>query len=355
MIRSFLLPLLFLTFSLAAQDIDKPLRIGYSGSAPFVMPSDKPEGVAIDVWREIAFNLELKNYELQAYPSVENGLKGVKNGEIDMLIGPVTINAERAEEVSFSQPFYDTNFALLAPVLELSLWERLSPFLSMNFLYAIMGLLIILSLVGVMVWLAERKTSPEAFSKHPIKGIGTGIWLALVTMTTVGYGDFAPKTLLGRFIIGSWMIISLIMATSFVAGIASTLTLTGNQENTITKINQLEAKKVAVPPNMRLVENIRNIGGDPITVDNAQEGYNLLTDGTVNAFLYDQVQLAYIFKKKDRDDYALTKNSGYTQHYGFAFDHNNPLQDAINVSILQLKESGEINSIVASWIGKNKE
>ncbi|MGB3775299.1 MAG: transporter substrate-binding domain-containing protein [Leeuwenhoekiella sp.] len=334
------------------QITEKSIKVGYAGSAPFIIPSEKPEGIAIDLWREMAYNLSIQDYELAQYKSVEIGLDAVKNGQIDILIGPVTINAERAEEVSFSQPFYDTNFALLAPMMEMSIWERLSPILSMNFLYAIIGLLIILSLVGVLVWLAERKTSPEAFSNHPIKGIGTGIWLALVTMTTVGYGDFAPKTILGRFIIGSWMIISLIMATSFVAGIASTLTLTGNKEKTITTFGQLDSKKVALPPNGRLVENIRNVSGNPITVESAQEGYNLLMDGTIDAFLYDQVQLEYIFRKKDRESFALTKNSGYTQHYGFAFAKNNLFQDAINVNILEMKESGEINSMVAEWIGK---
>jgi polar amino acid transport system substrate-binding protein len=340
---------------LLAQATEKPLRVGYSGSEPFIIGQDKPEGIAIDVWREITYTMNLDNYEFQPYPTIENGINAVKNGEIDLLIGPVTITAERATQVSFSQPYFDTGFAILAPALEMNIWERLGPFFSTNFLYAVIILLFILSLVGVLVWLAERKTSPEAFGSHPLKGIGTGIWLALVTMTTVGYGDFAPKTILGRFIIGTWMIVSLIMATSFVAGIASTLTLTGSQEKTITAINQLSDKKVAIPPNDKLVESITNVGGEPIIVNSVEAGYDLLMSGTVAAFLYDKVQLEYIFSAGKKNDYILTKNNTFTQHYGFAFAPGSMVQNSIDVTILQLKEAGAINRIVASWLAPSSD
>lgn len=344
--------LLIFPFLLLGQTTETPLRVGYSGSEPFIIGQNKPEGIAIDIWREIAYTMDLNTYEFQPYPTIENGIDAVKNGEIDVLIGPITITAERATQVSFSQPYFDTGFAILAPVLEMSIWERLGPFFSTNFLYAVIILLFILTLVGVLVWLAERKTSPDAFGSHPLKGIGTGIWLALVTMTTVGYGDFVPKTILGRFIIGTWMIVSLIMATSFVAGIASTLTLTGSQEKTIRAINQLDNKKVAIPPSDKLVESITNVGGEPIIVDSVEKGYNLLMAGNVDAFLYDKVQLEYIFSEGKKDSYILTKNNTFTQHYGFAFAPGSTIQNSIDVTILQLKEAGIINRIVSSWLVK---
>ena len=42
-----------------------------------------------------------------------------------------------------------------------------------------------------------------------IKTIGDGIWWALVTITTVGYGDIAPLTTLGRLVAGTLMFVGL--------------------------------------------------------------------------------------------------------------------------------------------------
>ncbi len=79
--------------------------------------------------------------------------------------------------------------------------------------------------VGTLLWLAERRDNPEQFPATPVRGIGNGVWLALVTMTTVGYGDRVPITTAGRVMAGVWMVIALISASSLTAGIATALTL----------------------------------------------------------------------------------------------------------------------------------
>ncbi|XP_019881844.1 potassium voltage-gated channel protein Shaw isoform X1 [Aethina tumida] len=59
--------------------------------------------------------------------------------------------------------------------------------------FLVLGIVIFASLV----YYAERiQTNP----KNDFKSIPLGLWWALVTMTTVGYGDMVPKTYIGMFV-----------------------------------------------------------------------------------------------------------------------------------------------------------
>lgn len=65
-----------------------------------------------------------------------------------------------------------------------------------------LGLLVAFLGLGVvifasLIYYAERiQTNPD----NDFNSIPQGLWWALVTMTTVGYGDLIPKTYLGRYI-----------------------------------------------------------------------------------------------------------------------------------------------------------
>src|SRR5690554_7772346 len=94
-------------------------------------------------------------------------------------------------------------------------------------------------------------------------------------MTTVGYGDYAPKTPGGRFIMGSWMVISLILATSFVAGIATTFSRSSEDDLTISSLNHFENKRVVVLNYKKIMDKIRDDEGNSITVKDILVRYHL--------------------------------------------------------------------------------
>ncbi len=57
---------------------------------------------------------------------------------------------------------------------------------------------------------------------HTVKGgMGDGIWWAIVTASTVGYGDIAPTTLIGRIIAGLLMLAGIGMVSTLAASITS--------------------------------------------------------------------------------------------------------------------------------------
>jgi polar amino acid transport system substrate-binding protein len=98
------------------------------------------------VWRDLAERIESK-YELKRHKSVEATLRAVESGDLDVAVGPISITAERAKRVEFTQPYFDASTAIAAPPGD-GLWARIRPLLSTAILTALAGLLFVLSIVG---------------------------------------------------------------------------------------------------------------------------------------------------------------------------------------------------------------
>lgn len=59
----------------------------------------------------------------------------------------------------------------------------------------VMGILLLIS--ATLIYFAEHGAQPEAFSSIP-----ASLWWAVVTLTTIGYGDVYPITIAGKIIAG---------------------------------------------------------------------------------------------------------------------------------------------------------
>lgn len=330
------------------------LRVGFAGSEPFVIHKGNDwTGISVEVW-EAMVSEKNWNYKGQQFPGVSEAMEALRSGKIDVVVGPTSITAERAEEVQFTQPYFQSSLSILSRVDDPTIWDRISPFFSMKLLYALLLFLFILACVGTLLWLAERKANPEQFSHKPARGIGTGMWCAIVTMSTTGYGDIAPITLLGRIVAGSWMVISIIFATTMVAGIASTLTLTGMGTSTISTAEQLKNKQIAVLEDSPGVEFVNEHGGKQVSVQTLNEAYALLKERKVDAVVFDRPQLLY-FLEQHPDGHLIVSIAQYLkQGYGFAFHLYSERVHDMNVELLRLKENGKLQEISDNWLGKQK-
>jgi len=93
---------------------------------------------------------------------------------------------------------YSSAFTALANVLEQQ---------SKSILAAMSLLFMMLVLSASAMHLIEKDVQPDAFGSIP-----QAMWWAVVTLTTVGYGDITPVTTLGKFVGGLVSIIGICMA-----------------------------------------------------------------------------------------------------------------------------------------------
>ena len=149
-----------------------------------------------------------------------------KNGEIDVI--PSLAVEERFEStMDFSQSYLKSGLAIAIPAegVEYRWVSNFRRYIFTAYFESnrIAGCDVADSRNNRVVF--ERGRNSEMFGEGTVAGIGHGIWWAMVTMTTVGYGDKAPKTIGGRIVALIWMIFSIVFIASFTANITASLTI----------------------------------------------------------------------------------------------------------------------------------
>lgn len=84
-------------------------------------------------------------------------------------------------------------------------------------------ILVAATLSGIIIWLLDRLKNPDEFPRPFINGTWEGFWWAFVTMTTVGYGDRAPKSFLARIFCILWILVGIIIIAIFTAIVTASL------------------------------------------------------------------------------------------------------------------------------------
>lgn len=330
-IKSVLILLVVVASSVIAQKI----TVGTKIAEPFVIKSEdsKWEGVSFDLWHEVAEELKW-DYEIREY-DLDGLIKAVTNGNVDITVSPLTINAEREKMFDFSHPYYVTGLTIAASAKGGSFWSMAERIFSTDFFEAVGLLSLVLLIVGFLAWLFERKRNKEQFGTGPALGIGHSFWWAAVTMTTVGYGDMAPKTLGGRIIGLIWMFAAIIIISTFTAAIASALTV-GQLDSNINNLNDLYNATSATVEGSSSESYLIAKGISYQTYPTVQECIDALEDGGVDAVVYDAPILKYLVKKQNlTETIKVLPINLEPLYYGFAMPTGSELREKVNGILLE--------------------
>ncbi len=354
--RTTLISLLLLTLALSivfAQPADKKILVGTKVAEPFVIKysNERWAGISIELWEKIANKLEIE-YELNEF-DLNGLLQSVSNNDIDIAVSPLTITSEREKLFDFTHSYFTTGTSIaVSNKSSNSILGITKNLFSSEFIKILLGILMILFFVGFLVWLFERKTNKEEFGEGMSKGLGSSFWWAAVTLTTVGYGDKAPKTAGGRIIALIWMFAGLLMISGFTAAIASALTV--NQLDVgITNMNDLYDVRVGTVKTSSSEEFLQNNGLSFITTNNIEEGIELVKQNKIDAFVYDAPILKYLIKSKNiSNEIRVLPIILDPINYAFALPANSNLREPINRALLEVIDNIEWQNTVDKYIGR---
>lgn len=325
------------------------LVVGTRVVSPFVMESEQGyTGLTVRLWEHIADRLELE-YVFEER-DLEGLIAGVEDGELFASASALTVTAEREERVDFTHPFFTTGLGIAVPHQPAGLLQAVGRLFSLEFLW-VFGLLGALLLFwGALVWLFERVENPDEFGGTPAQGIGSGFWWAAVTMTTVGYGDKAPRTLGGRIVGFVWMFTAIVVISFFTAAIASSLTITqldsrvsGQEDLPQARVGSLEGAAA-----------VGYLEADGVTVESYRSipaGLDALADGTLDAFVHDAPILRYYSQDEYQGRTRVLSGTFVEQYYGIALAPDSEYRDRINPILLEFIASEEWTQLKERLLG----
>lgn len=327
------------------------LRVGYAGSPPFALPGDGADGLSIDVWHAVADRAGIP-YTLTRAQSIPELLESVAAGRFDVAVGPISITSERASHFRFTQPYFQSELGILSRERS-SLWGRIRPFVTTVFAGGSVALLVLLLGVGTALWLLERRRNPDMFHPTPLHGIANGVWFALVTMTTVGYGDRVPITAGGRVITGLWMLIALVTTTSLTAGLASAFTILQLDSAAVEDVHALNGERTAVVAGTTSERFARENHARVIATPDLRSAIAKVEGGKALAVIHDKPMLQHYLAKHPDVELTLAQASYDPQGYGFIVGVDPETTSALNVALLAAKEDGQLERIAESWLGSS--
>jgi len=342
--------------AIAQDDNAAPSKVvvGVVDAPPFTMKAKngKWEGLSIELWQAIAQKLGVE-FDLREY-TPEQLMDAVKRGEVGV-IPALAATEEHEVLMDLSLPFLRSGsaIAVAAEPREHSWLHFAGRLVSLNLL-PVIGLLILMSLIaGAIVWLFERRRNPEMFGGAAPRGIGHGIWWAVVTLTTVGYGDTAPKTLGGRMVALIWMLASVILIASFTAAVTTSFTV-GELKGKVRGLSDLPDVRVGSLSKSQALNFLAKRGIAALPFENAEDGLQAIVDKKIDAFVFNEAVLKHL---------ARTAFPGRVQVLATTFDHyyvsmampsGSPLREPLNRALLEITAKDDWLRLVEFYMGPNR-
>jgi polar amino acid transport system substrate-binding protein len=328
----------------------RELVIATKQAPPFAIkdPNGSWTGISIDLWQRIAEKNGYQ-YRLVEEPTVDALIDGTAAGTYDAAVAALTISGPRAEIIDFSQPFYHTGLGIAVSLTGASRWMVIvNTIMSLGFLQAVGALIGLALLVGILIWVFERRRN-EHFGGA--RGIGASIWYSAEAMTQASTGIRAPITLAGRTLAVLWMAVSIIAIAVFTAGVTSALT-TRALQGLVANVDDLASVRVGAVADSSTIDYLtdQRIGYRGYPTPDA--GLKALKSGEIDAFIYDKPLLAWIVLQDYASSMEVLDVVFDPQNYGIALPLGSPLRKDIDVPLLETVQSDWWKQTLFRYLGQ---
>ena len=322
---------------------------------PFVIYENRGySGFEVELVRLLGAKLGM-DVEVHAVDTVAKQIDDITRGAARLGVGGVTITESREEIVDFSLPVLDSGLTIMTtPEDSRGIRNRITTFFNaiassdLPWLLVVFGIAVLIA--AHLIWLLERRHNPD-FAVPYRRGIWDSFYWSVVTMSTVGYGDKVARGNRGRMLALVWIGLGTLVFASFTAAIASSLAVSELRSG-IAGPSDLSSHRVATVANSAGETYLPTIGVGPVLVDRIDEAYPLLSEGAVDAIVFDAPTLHFHTSREGAGEVVTVGADFQRVQYGLMLSENDAeLRERINIALLDLIESGVYGQLHDRWFG----
>jgi ABC-type amino acid transport substrate-binding protein len=326
-------------------------RVGIIESPPFVINADTdPSGMAIDLWESTAQDRGF-DFTYTVYPSIRAILDAVVAKEIDIAVADMTITSDRAEVMSFTQPFFDGGLRIMVDSPSLGGLQGLIDGLSeAGFLryYLWIGGAIIFGTLGFTLF--DRRFSP-GFPTSWREGLAEGFYTVMLVATT----GKPPKRShlfgwIGRIFQAAWLVVGVAVVAFVTSSVTSVMTVHAFSHQ-INSLADLPGKNVAVLDGSVAQKIALKRGLDVWVFDSLAEATDALHSDEIDALVGDAPVLEYYAHTHPEDSLEIVGPIFNPLKYGFAMPLDSPLRYLLTLEVLDAHEEEIIDLLRNQYFG----
>ena len=277
-------------------------------------------------------------------------LNAVERNEVDEAIAAIPMTIEGEMRFDYAHPYFTAGLGVAErdqPQGRLA--TVLSGLMSYQALGAIAALIALLLLVGLLVWLLERRHNAH-FDPHPLRGVADGVWWAAVTMTTTGFGDKVPTSWRGRALAMLWMLASVFLMAFFSATLASSFVV-GRLKAGVTGPDDLPRARIAAVSGTAGEQwlNSQQLAGRnyPFVI----QACKALQRGDVDALIYEKPILGHMIREFGWQELRILPHTLSVREYAIALPTGSSIKEPINRALLKVIHSADWKDIVRRYVG----
>ena len=303
-------------------------------------------GPMVDFWKLVAEELR-QPYTFKEM-SLNNIILALEEGTIDVAAITTFINADREERFDFSTPMGEGHHAVVTPYQpkhEHPWMAAISVFFSWGTLTVLLILLAALLLLGVSIWLIERKRNPEDFGQTRRRGVGAGIYWAGSTLASGLCFGIYLRTVPGRILGLMWMIVCGLALSAVIASLTHSLT-DQLQQMQVIEDDEFRYMHLGVKSGSVQVDMLKEAGGYYTLFDTDEEAMNAVLNGQIDGYLCFETRANFYANHEYSGKVSVYSTKLKAHLYALSMPRQSPLRRPINVAVLRLMEDSVWESLL---------